>query len=216
MPLKDYYQILGVEVGSDKHTIKKAYRKKAFQYHPDKQEDPSDTEFFREVQEAYEVLSDATKKEQYHYERWLEQSMGARLEGSMPAHEIIQLIIKTEQYLSVTDKFRMNHYTLLQQLLALFSIARIETIINEHESSMEKTCISSAMRMSSDINSDCQSQLKSRLKKLLNDHDRLNMEWEKQISSKIKAEQQERMIIPGMIIFVILICIVFYFLSNTD
>jgi curved DNA-binding protein CbpA len=115
MPLKDYYQILGIEVGADKPIIKKAYRKKAFQYHPDKHEDPSDAEFFREVQEAYEVLSDATKKEKYHYERWLEQSMGARLEGSMPAHEIIHLIIKTEQYLSGTDKFRMNSYSLLQQ-----------------------------------------------------------------------------------------------------
>jgi curved DNA-binding protein CbpA len=213
MPLKDYYQILGIEVGADKPTIKKAYRKKAFQYHPDKHEDPSDTEFFREVQEAYEVLSDATKKEQYHYERWLEQSMGARLEGSMPAHEIIQLIIKTEQYLSGTDKFRMNSYSLLQQLLSLFSTSRLETISNEQDSSMERTCIYSAMRMSTELKSDCQSQLKSRLKKLLNKHDSLNLQWEKQISSKIKSEQQERMIIPVLIIFVILLCIIFYFFS---
>lgn len=213
MPLKDYYQILGIEVGADKPTIKKAYRKKAFQYHPDKHEDPSDSEFFREVQEAYEVLSDATKKEQYHYERWLEQSMGARLEGSMPAHEIIQLIIKTEQYLSSTDKFRMNSYSLLQQLLNLFSTSRLETISNEQDSSIERTCICSAMRMSTELKSDCQSQLKSRLKKLLKKHDSLNLQWEKQISTKIKSEQQERMSIPVLIIFVILLCIIFYFFS---
>ncbi len=213
MPLKDYYQILGVEVGSDKHSIKKAYRKKAFQYHPDKQGETKDDQLFREIQEAYEVLSDDQKREQYHYERWLEQSIGSKMEGFMPADQIIKLIIKTEQYLSGTDKFRMNHYTLLQQLLSLFSTARIETIINEHESSLEKTCISSAMRMSTELNSDCQSQLKSRLKKLLNNHDTLNLEWEKQISSKIKSERQERMIIPVLIIFVILICIIFYFFS---
>ena len=213
MPLKDYYQILGVEVGSDKHSVKKAYRKKAFQYHPDKQGDTTDDQLFREIQEAYEVLSDDQKREQYHYERWLEQSIGAKMEGFMPADQIIKLIIKTEQYLSGTDKFRMNHYTLLQQLLSLFSTARIETIINEHESSLEKTCISSAMRMATELNSDCQSQLKSRLKKLLNNHDTLNKEWEKQISSKIKSEQQERIIIPVLIIFVILLCIIFYFFS---
>jgi curved DNA-binding protein CbpA len=213
MPLKDYYQILGIEVGADKPTIKKAYRKKAFQYHPDKHEDPSDAEFFREVQEAYEVLSDATKKEKYHYERWLEQSMGARLEGSMPAHEIIQLIIKTEQYLSGTDKFRMNSYSLLQQLLSLFSTSRLETISNEQDGSMERTCIYSAMRMSTELKSDCQTQLKSRLKKLLNKHDSLNLQWEKQISTKIKSEQQERMIIPVLIFFVILLCTIFYFFS---
>jgi curved DNA-binding protein CbpA len=214
MPLKDYYQILGAEVGADKPTIKKAYRKKAFQYHPDKQGENSDAQYFREVQEAYEVLSDDRKREQYHYERWLEQSMGAKLEGAMPAHQIIQLIIKTEQYLSGTDKFRMNSYSLLQQLLSLFSTSRLETISNEHDGSMEKTCIYSAMRMSSELKSDCQKQLKTRLKKMLNNQARLNEEWENQILSKVRSEKREKMIIPALIFIVILLCSLFYFFSK--
>jgi len=139
--------------------------------------------------------------------------MGARLEGAIPAYEIIQLIIKSEHYLSGTDKFRMISYSLLQQLLSLFSTSRIETISNEQDSSIERTCIYSAMQMSTELKSDCQTQLKSRLKKLLNKQDSLNLQWEKQISSKIKSEQQERMIIPMLIIFVILLCTIFYFFS---
>jgi curved DNA-binding protein CbpA len=216
MPLKNYYQILGVEVGADKPTIKKAYRKKALQYHPDKQGEASDAQFFLEVQEAYEVLSNDRKREQYHYERWLEQSMGTKMEGAMPAHQIIQLIIKTEQYLSGTDKFRMNSYSLLQQLLSLFSTSRLETILNEKDSSIETTCIYSAMRMTTELKSDCQIQLKTRFKKMLDNHVRLNEAWETQILSKIMTEKKEKMIVPMIIILVILLCSLFYFFSKSQ
>jgi predicted nucleic acid-binding Zn ribbon protein len=140
--------------------------------------------------------------------------MGAKLEGAMPAHQIIQLIIKTEQYLSGTDKFRMNSYSLLQQLLSLFSTSRLETISIEHDGSMEKTCIYSAMRMSTELKSDCQKQLKTRLKKLLNNQARLNEEWENQILSKVRSEKREKMIIPVLIFIVILLCSLFYLFSK--
>ncbi|MDR2223006.1 MAG: molecular chaperone DnaJ [Flavobacteriaceae bacterium] len=63
---KDYYEILGIDKGADAAAIKKAYRKKAIEYHPDK--NPGDKEAeekFKEAAEAYEVLSDADKKARY-------------------------------------------------------------------------------------------------------------------------------------------------------
>ena len=132
MPLKDYYQILRLEAGVDKSAIKRAYRKLAMQYHPDKQkESTGSNSYFHDIQEAYEILSNPDKREQYHYERWLEHSMGNRMEGEMPAHQIIQLIIKADQHLSGTDKFRLDSYILLNHLLKLFSPAKIETIAPE-------------------------------------------------------------------------------------
>lgn len=64
---KDYYDILGVEKGASKADIKKAFRKKARQYHPDVNRDnPKEAEEkFKEANEAYEVLSDDTKRAQY-------------------------------------------------------------------------------------------------------------------------------------------------------
>ncbi len=59
---KDYYNILGVNRDADKEEIKKAYRKKAHQYHPDR---GGDAEKFKEVSEAYQVLSDDQKRAQY-------------------------------------------------------------------------------------------------------------------------------------------------------
>lgn len=63
---KDYYEILGISKGATEAEIKKAYRKKAVQYHPDK--NPGDKEAeekFKEAAEAYEILSDADKKARY-------------------------------------------------------------------------------------------------------------------------------------------------------
>lgn len=63
MANKDYYKTLGVDKGASKEDIKKAFRKLAHQYHPDKQH--GDAEKFKEVNEAYSVLSDDAKRQQY-------------------------------------------------------------------------------------------------------------------------------------------------------
>lgn len=64
--MKDYYQTLGVARGADESEIKKAYRRLARQYHPDMNKgDKKSEERFKEVSEAYSVLSDPEKKKQY-------------------------------------------------------------------------------------------------------------------------------------------------------
>src|ERR1700742_2122892 len=66
MSKRDYYEILGVAKGASADEIKKAYRKVAMQYHPDRNPgDKSAEEKFKEAAEAYEVLSDSDKKIQY-------------------------------------------------------------------------------------------------------------------------------------------------------
>lgn len=66
MSKRDFYEILGVDRSAEADVIKKAYRKKAFQYHPDKNPDDKVAEDkFKEAAEAYEVLSSAEKKSRY-------------------------------------------------------------------------------------------------------------------------------------------------------
>lgn len=61
--MKDYYQILGVSRNASKEEIKKAYRKLAHKYHPDRKD--GDEAKFKEVNEAYQALSDDQKRQQY-------------------------------------------------------------------------------------------------------------------------------------------------------
>lgn len=64
--MSDYYQLLGVNKGASQDEIKKAYRKLAIKYHPDKNQGDKDAELkFKEISEAYEALSDPQKREMY-------------------------------------------------------------------------------------------------------------------------------------------------------
>ena len=64
--MSDYYKILGVEKNASENDLKKAYRKLAIKYHPDKNQGNEEaTEKFKEISEAYEILSDSEKRNVY-------------------------------------------------------------------------------------------------------------------------------------------------------
>ena len=66
MDFKDYYKILGIEKNAEEDEIKKAYRKLAKQWHPDKNPDNKKAEDrFKQISEAYDVLSDVTKRKKF-------------------------------------------------------------------------------------------------------------------------------------------------------
>lgn len=66
MSKRDYYEVLGVSKDASEDEIKKAYRKKAMKFHPDRNTDDSDAEKkFKEASEAYEVLGDEQKRQRY-------------------------------------------------------------------------------------------------------------------------------------------------------
>src|SRR3989338_434469 len=69
---KDYYEILGISKNAGESDIKRAYRKLAHEYHPDK---GGNSDKFKEINQAYEVLSDPKKRQQY-------DQFGATFEGA--------------------------------------------------------------------------------------------------------------------------------------
>ena len=62
---RDYYEILGVQRNASEDDIKKAFRRLARQYHPDVNKEKGAEERFKEINEAYEVLGDAQKRQAY-------------------------------------------------------------------------------------------------------------------------------------------------------
>lgn len=82
MVSKDYYEVLGVQKGASKEQVKDAYRKLALQFHPDRNKSPEAEERFKEITEAYAVLSDDEKRSQYDaygkegvYERYSQEEI---------------------------------------------------------------------------------------------------------------------------------------------
>lgn len=63
--MSDYYNVLGVEKNASEDEIKKAYKKLALKYHPDRNKEPGAEEKFKQLAEAYEILGDPEKRKQY-------------------------------------------------------------------------------------------------------------------------------------------------------
>jgi len=75
---KDYYEILGVSKGASAADLKKAYRRLALKWHPDRNKSPEAEKRFKEINEAYEILSDSKKRQAY------DQFGHAAFSGGMP------------------------------------------------------------------------------------------------------------------------------------
>jgi molecular chaperone DnaJ len=65
MELKDYYNVLGISETADQETVKKAFRRLAKKYHPDINNAPEAADKFKEINEAYQILSDTEKRKKY-------------------------------------------------------------------------------------------------------------------------------------------------------
>jgi molecular chaperone DnaJ len=215
MPVKDYYKLLKIAHSADLNTIKKAYRQLAMQYHPDKHGNNQSTHFyFQEIQEAYEVLSNPEKRENYHYQIWLEKAQGHELDTALSADQIIQLFIQTERTIHETDSFRRNNEQLTEILVSLYSNTRLELIAETNDKSLETTTLQMAIQSSSSLSSDAQFKLIHQLNPILKKHPQMHETWMEQVNTSMRKEKIEKFKVPIVILTTILLCLAILLLSK--
>ncbi len=141
--IKDYYRILGVAPAANIQDVKKAYRALVFKYHPDTS-DKGDfaKERFHDVQEAYEILSDAQRRRRYDEERWL-SGMSRRAEEQVaitPAW-ILAEAQRLGRHMMVVDAYRMDHAALRDYVFLLLSKAHIAVLQQEGDEHINRQVI---------------------------------------------------------------------------
>jgi DnaJ-class molecular chaperone len=215
MPVKDYYATLRIPQGADASSIKKAFRTLAMEYHPDKRgENAENDHYFREIKEAYGVLSDPQLREEYHYQRWLEKSMGHQLDTLIHPVEMLQLFIKAEQYIATTDGFRTDKMTLFNHVFKLFSQARLEAILSENNPAMEATTLQMAIRMSTHLTLEGCSFMADHFGKMLKKHPHETKAWEKLLTKKKQEQRMEQLKVPLVLVLTLLICLLIFLLGK--
>lgn len=215
MPVKDYYRILGVEPGADIASIKKAFRKLAMHHHPDKTDlTLENTSYYQEVQEAYQTLTDPSRREQYLYNRWLEKSMGHALDKALTPNEILHLFIKAEKYLSSTDHYRTHNSLLFQQVLTTFSKQRLNILLQANDKQMTLTTFQLVLKICSRLNAEQCIEIKMHFHELLQINNSLSEQWDALILEKKQKESIEKWKLPFLILITLGICIIIYFFSK--
>lgn len=131
MVTKDYYAILEIPPNAGPEDIKKAYRRLAMVFHPDKAgSDPYPAARFKDIREAYEVLSNPGKRRAYLEKRWYERSMGhpPGEQAALTPPFVLTQCLELNKYVYQLDVFRMDKEKLLWNIRQIINHDNIETL----------------------------------------------------------------------------------------
>jgi molecular chaperone DnaJ len=212
--LKDYYRILEVSPSATAVEIKKSFRRLAMLYHPDKHnEDKIAGAHYREIQEAYDTLTDPYKKEAYLQQRWYEQSMGRKMTGSAPltSSTILRDAISLEKYISTLDPFRIDQEGLILYVEQLISDDAVYIIRTENEPEIPSNLTAILLKSGKGFDLPHAERLVQILENLLPKEDPKLIECQLYLAGKKKQANWDRWKIPIILIVTVLLCLLIYF-----
>lgn len=144
MVIKDYYKTLQVPPTATEVSIKKSFRRLALLYHPDKNQGNAVAEaFFKEIQEAYEVLTDLKQREEYNYKRWYNRSIGKDFsDKAITPAAILDECKKLHNYLSSVNRFQVDYLSLNLHILGLLSNESIAILTHAKDLQVNRNIVS--------------------------------------------------------------------------
>lgn len=209
---KDYYKILGVAPAADILTIKKAYRGLAVKYHPDKNPDNTYAEaHFKEVQEAYAVLSNTNKRRAYDEERWL-SGMGNRMRDKqvITPEWILEECVKLRKHMAMIDTYRMSHRSLRDYIFLILSDSHMGVLKEQGEQETNIKIIETILVSIRRLQLNYVIGVTSRLKELANNDQAATTEIDSFIAERQRQTKTGKALPILAIVITILLCILMY------
>jgi len=214
--LKDYYTILELTPSASLDEIKKAYRRLALIYHPDKKgNDPYAVAQFTEIKEAYETLTHPAKKDLYLQQRWYADSTGQRRKQEVITPvTILKQLLELDRYTSRLDVHRMDKEGLYQYIISLLSSSTIQTLSSFHEESVNKEIIHTAIKTGHYLTLKNAKDLAERLKKIAGGNTELSSTIDEFIHHEARIDYWEKRRVWIIVVIVIFLCLGIYFATK--
>lgn len=215
--MKDYYKTLNIPVNASPADIKKAYRVLAMRFHPDKNAGDKYAEaFFKELQEAYSVLSKPHERRVYTQKRFYNTASAQKFEGNgalTPVH-FLEDCKQLETYVRSLDFFRMDKIGLHDHIIRLLSPSSIHMLERFGEISTNDKIVEAILNSIQPLPLALAKNITTILSKIQSK----SAQTSERINAFIKRKKQEafweRYQIPILIVVTLFICVIIYELSK--
>ena len=215
MSSKDYYQLLGVKSNASTEEIKKSYRRLALKYHPDK--NPGDLlaeAVFKEIAEAYDVLSDAKKREDYHYKRFYTYNYKyAAAQTAMP-QSILNDAIKLQKLIEKADPFRINRDALLFQLQQILSADNLSLLLEKKQAGINKAIVETILIVCKPLQYTYSEIIAEQLCILAVGNDNLEKKISEFLNNQRKKDTWRRYKVVAALLVAIILCLIIFLISK--
>ena len=218
MQLKDYYSILELPPSASADDVKKAYRRLAHLYHPDKKDnDPYAAAQFAVIKEAYETLSNPVQKEYYLQQRWYAQSIGKKIKQEIVTPvNILKQMIELEKYVSKLDIHRMDQQGLFDYIQNILSDSTINTLNSFNEPTINNEIILVTLKSGRTLPYNLVIPFAERLKKITINEELTTKKIDQFIRHHKQTDYWEKRKVWIILLIVLLICIGIFFTSNNQ
>ena len=215
MQLKDYYRTLGVGTAATQAGIKKTFRALAVKYHPDKNpgNDLAEAQF-KEIQEAYAILSDATRRNLYDEERRL-SGMGGnskRLQAVTPAW-LLSVSQELNTSLATIDTYRMSQGALQAYILLILSDAHLAVLRQHAEIHINHSIVKELLLACRRLEARYIPPIEQRLVMLGHGDNELMQSIKSLVDHRVSEARRDTFLPYVVIIITILLCMLMYVYS---
>ncbi|HSC52760.1 MAG TPA: DnaJ domain-containing protein [Phnomibacter sp.] len=217
MRVKDYYKILELAPGATETDIKRSFRKLALRFHPDTNSGNKYSEaWFRELQEAYAVLTDPIKKDAYLQERWLSQTLGHAMHKPTPLtpDTVVQEAKQVANMVNDLDHFRMDHQALAGMLLGVITDDKIDMLHSFNQPSTNRQIATGLLQASAPLQFKWLPPVFTQLKKLCRDDAATLARLQQNMQQRRRAYWWERNQWWVMLASTVALCLLIYFTSR--
>ncbi len=193
--------------------IKKAYRRLAHLYHPDKKgNDQYAVARFADIKEAYEVLSNPYRRDDHLQQRWYMKSQGKKLSSeTVNPVVILKKMIELDRYISKLDANRLNHEALYDQIGQVLTDKNIEILNSFGDAHINGEIIRVALRSGHGLPFSVVQLLAARLRKINTTNEPAGAMIDRFVSHHERVDFWERKKLWLVLLIVVLICLAIFF-----